>query len=137
MAEGSTRDDEPGATERDGERSSGGSTPPAYGHLYGAERSLDSFLPLQDVVLAVDETFLEALRDFAAHALDEMRRQGGDYDHLHFRDVATAWHETWPDIILVAPRPHAEPDVQPSATEGAPHVPQDPSPEGPAQDQAQ
>lgn len=94
-------------------------TRPAYGHLYGVERSLDSFLPLQDVVFAVDEAFLEALRDFAAHALEDMRRLGGDYDHLHFRDVAQVWHDSWPDIILVAPRPPAEPAAQPAPADDA------------------
>lgn len=94
-------------------------TRPAYGHLYGVERSLDSFLPLQDVVFAVDEAFLEALRDFAAHALADMRRLGADYDHLHFRDVARTWHESWPDIILVAPRPPAEPVASPMSDDDA------------------
>lgn len=105
-------------------------TRPAYGHLYGVERSLDSFLPLQDVVFAVDEPFLEALRDFAAHALADMRRLGAGYDHLHFRDVAPVWHESWPDIVLVAPRPPADPaaqqDPQPGpdgAAQGGPATP--------------
>lgn len=113
------RDTGPGAADRDGDHGHDGPTRPAYGHLYGVERSLDSFLPLQDVVFAVDEAFLEALRDFAAHALDDMRRLGAEYDHLHFRDVARVWHESWPDIILVAPRAPADPGAQPSADEAA------------------
>lgn len=97
-------------------------TRPAYGHLYGVERSLDSFLPLQDVVFAVDEAFLEALRDFAAYALADMRRLGDAYDHLHFRDVAQVWHESWPDIILVAPRAPAAPAAQAEPEDDAQNV---------------
>lgn len=112
----------PGAAGHDDMPAHGQPTRPAYGHLYGVERSLDSFLPLQDVVLAVDEAFLEALRDFAAHALADMRRQGADYDHLHFRDVARTWHESWPDIILVAPRPPAGPVAPPASGDDAQSV---------------
>ena len=120
----------PGTMDRAGNEAHGHDEPtrPAYGHLYGAERSLDSFLPLQDVVFAVDEAFLEALRDFAAHALEDMRRLGADYDHLHFRDVAASWDESWPDIVLVAPRPPSEPVDVPADAGPADEAPVDDDP---------
>lgn len=72
-----------------------------YGHLYGVEESLETFVELKSVVIEVDEPFLVALRDFAQYALDDMRRLGKDYDHVHFQDKCEVWRESWPDIILI------------------------------------
>lgn len=72
-----------------------------YGHLYGVEESLETFVELKSVVIEVDEPFLVALRDFAQYALDDMRRLGKDYDHVHFQDKCDVWRESWPDIILI------------------------------------
>lgn len=72
-----------------------------YGHLHGVEESLETFVELKSVVIEVDEPFLVALRDFAQYALDDMRRLGKEYDHVHFRDKCEVWRESWPDIILI------------------------------------
>ncbi|MES2669595.1 MAG: hypothetical protein V4673_04150 [Pseudomonadota bacterium] len=72
-----------------------------YGHLYGVEESLETFVELKSVVIEVDEPFLVALRDFAQYALDDMRRLGKEYDHVHFQDKCEVWRESWPDIILI------------------------------------
>ena len=63
--------------------------------------SVDAGIELEDVVIEVDELFLVALRDFAQYALDDMRRLGPDYHHVHFQDACKVWKDTWPDIILV------------------------------------
>ncbi len=72
-----------------------------YGHLHGVRESLETFVELKSVVIEVDEPFLVALRDFAQYALDDMRRLGKDYDHVHFQDKCEVWRESWPDIILI------------------------------------
>lgn len=76
-----------------------------YGHRSGerddGEQTLESMVELEDVVIEVDEAFLVALRDFAQYALDDMRRLGKDYDHVHFQDKCKVWRKSWPDIILI------------------------------------
>ncbi len=72
-----------------------------YGHPRGADESFETSVELQSVVIQVDEAFLVALRDFAQYALDDMRRLGKDYDHVHFQDKCEVWRESWPDIILI------------------------------------
>lgn len=72
-----------------------------YGHRKGEEQTLGSAIELDDVVIEVDEDFLVALRDFAQYALDDMRRLGSQYDHVHFQDKSKSWRASWPDIILI------------------------------------
>jgi hypothetical protein len=72
-----------------------------YGHRKCDEQTLESGIELEDVVIEVDEPFLVALRDFVQYALDDMRRLGPDYDHVHFQDKCRVWRESWPDIILI------------------------------------
>lgn len=76
-----------------------------YGHRRGeredGEQTPGSNVELEDVVIEVDEEFLVALRDFAQYALDDMRRLGKDYDHVHFQDKCKVWRDAWPDIILI------------------------------------
>jgi hypothetical protein len=71
-----------------------------FGHRKGDEQ-VDAGIELEDVVIEVDEPFLVALRDFAQYALDDMRRLGPAYDHVHFQDACKVWKDTWPDIILI------------------------------------
>ena len=71
-----------------------------FGHRKGEEQA-DGGIELEDVVIEVDEAFLVALRDFAQDALDDMRRLGAGYDHVHFQDTCPAWKDTWPDIIPI------------------------------------
>ena len=71
-----------------------------FGHRKGEEQ-VDGGIELEDVVIEVDEAFLVALRDFAQCALDDMRRLGPNYDHVHFQDRCPVWKDTWPDIILI------------------------------------
>jgi hypothetical protein len=76
-----------------------------FGHRKGEEQ-VDAGIELEDVVIQVDEAFLVALRDFAQYALDDMRRLGPDYHHVHFQDMRSksmckVWKDTWPDIILI------------------------------------
>ncbi len=74
----------------------------AYGHPRGA--GPDDIAPpieLRDIAIEADEAFLEALRDFAQYALDDMRRLGEAYDHVHFQDKCENWRDDWPDIVLI------------------------------------
>ena len=81
------------------------------GHRKGEEQTLDSGIELEDVVIEVDEPFLVALRDFAQCALDDMRRLGPKYDHVHFQDKCKAWKGTWPDIILIRKNDESPGDI--------------------------
>lgn len=72
----------------------------AYGHLHGVDESAASIVELQSIVIEADEAFLAALRDFAQYALDDMRRLGERYDHVHFQDKCNVWRDAWPDIVL-------------------------------------
>jgi hypothetical protein len=71
-----------------------------FGHRKGEEQ-VDGGIELENVVIQVDEPFLVALRDFAQYALDDMRRLGPDYHHVHFQDACKVWKDIWPDIILI------------------------------------
>lgn len=73
----------------------------AYGHRKGEVQAVESTVELDDVVIEVDEPFLVALRDFVQYALDDMRRLGTRYEHVHFQDKSAAWRPSWPDIILI------------------------------------
>ena len=72
-----------------------------FGHPKDGTQASGSSIEIESVVIQVDEPFLVALRDFAQYALDDMRRLGPKYDHVHFQDKCKVWKESWPDIILI------------------------------------
>lgn len=72
-----------------------------YVYRRGVDESLERSVEVQSVAIEVDEEFLVALRDFAQYALDDMRRLGEEYDHVHFQDKCRMWRDAWPDIILI------------------------------------
>lgn len=76
-----------------------------YGHRRGEEQTADSAVELQDVAIEIDEEFLLALQGFVQYALDDLRRLGPEYSHVHFQDKCKSWRETWPDIILMRTKP--------------------------------
>jgi hypothetical protein len=76
-----------------------------YGHRRGEEQTAGSTVELQDGAIEIDEECLVALQGFVQYALDDLRRLGAGYDHVHFQDKCKAWRETWPDIILMRTKP--------------------------------
>lgn len=83
----------------------------AYGHLHGVDESAASIVELQSIVIEADEAFLAALRDFAQYALDDMRRLGGRYDHVHFQGKCKVWRDSWPDIVLTKQNSNHPPEA--------------------------
>lgn len=75
-----------------------------FGSPKDESQASGSSIEIESVVIQVDEAFLVALRDFAQYALDDMRRLGPKYDHVHFQDACKVWKDTWPDIILIRKR---------------------------------